>query len=316
MTNRPTVSVVIPTRDRWPLLERAVRVALAQEVALEVIVVDDASRERAPDLPALADPRVSVHRQPSRQGVANARNAGIELARAPWIAFLDDDDLWAPTKLPRLLATADSSGAEFAYSSALVIDESRRPLALSRAPSAEALRVELLTRNAVPGGGSNLIASAQLLNRYGGFDSAYSFTADWELWIRFAEAARGAAVDEVLMAYVHHTGSWILGDDPAVRSDLEMLARERGVSLRRSSADHMRGQALWWSGRRWAAAKSYLAAGVRTADPGAIARAGRSLLPLDAARALHLAAPVPDAPDWLSRAGDPPSGAPSPAQSG
>src|SRR5439155_20114090 len=102
MTSLPEVSVVIPRRNRWPLLAaHALPSALCQEeVELEVIVVDDGSTDGTPSrLELLADSRLHVRPLEKSRGVAAARNAGIEEARGEWIAFLDDDDLWSPRKL-------------------------------------------------------------------------------------------------------------------------------------------------------------------------------------------------------------------------
>jgi len=105
------VSVVIPTRDRWELLPRAVRSVLAQEHAeLHVVVVDDGSVSPAPRDGVFADPRVQVVRRKRSGGVAAARNAGLERARGGWVAFLDDDDIWAPAKLAAQLAAARAVG--------------------------------------------------------------------------------------------------------------------------------------------------------------------------------------------------------------
>src|SRR5829696_5642514 len=93
----PTVSVVIPTRNRSQLLSRTLQSALNQEeVAVEVVVVDDGSDNRDALVPEIEDTRVRLVRHRQRRGPAAARNTGIEAARAPWVAFLDDDDLWAP----------------------------------------------------------------------------------------------------------------------------------------------------------------------------------------------------------------------------
>src|SRR4051794_32636077 len=106
------VTVVIPTHDRAALVPRAVRSALAQrDVELEVIVVDDGSRDATREvLGALAadGANVTVVRHDAPRGVATARNAGVERAAKPWVAFLDDDDVWAPTKLACQLAAIDA----------------------------------------------------------------------------------------------------------------------------------------------------------------------------------------------------------------
>ena len=78
----PAVSVVIPTRDRWPLLATTLASALGQDgVPLEVVVVDDGSATAAPVAAPFDDPRVRIVRNDRSLGVAGARNRGIEAAR-------------------------------------------------------------------------------------------------------------------------------------------------------------------------------------------------------------------------------------------
>ena len=110
--DRPLVSVVVPTRARPASVVAAAGAVFAQsERSLELIVVldgpDPASRMA---LSGLRDERLRLLELPKSRGAAAARNAGIAAARAPWLALLDDDDLWAPQKLERQLAcdpTAD-----------------------------------------------------------------------------------------------------------------------------------------------------------------------------------------------------------------
>lgn len=97
------VSVVLPTRDRWTLAEDALHSALGQQgISVEVCVVDDGSLRPAP--PGFGDdPRVRLFRHDRSQGVASSRNRAIHAARGKWVAFLDDDDVWAPWHLQCLL---------------------------------------------------------------------------------------------------------------------------------------------------------------------------------------------------------------------
>ena len=88
-----------------------------------MVVVDDGSRDgTAAALEALGDPRVTVLRNESSRGVANARNRGIERAAHPWIAFLDDDDRWSPDKL-RVPARRSprAEDADFVYTAGLSV---------------------------------------------------------------------------------------------------------------------------------------------------------------------------------------------------
>ena len=94
----PSVSVIIPTHSRPRLLPRAVESARAAGTDVEVIVVDDASRDETAEVcRKLAGARVV--RLERNQGVAGARNVGILASRADYVAFLDDDDLRLPGSL-------------------------------------------------------------------------------------------------------------------------------------------------------------------------------------------------------------------------
>lgn len=94
----PLWTVVIPTYGRAALLPDALGSVLAQGVDdLEVIVVDDASPEPVVlPAPFSSDPRIRLVRRQANGGPAAARNRGVAAGRGRLIAFLDDDDWWAP----------------------------------------------------------------------------------------------------------------------------------------------------------------------------------------------------------------------------
>lgn len=127
----PQVSVIIPAYRCERTVADAVRSALAGTVReIEAIVVDDASDDgTAVVLDALSkeDARVKVITLSRNGGVANARNVGAGAACAPWLAFLDSDDLWEPDKLEKQLALAGETGAKLLYAAARCIDEAGRP---------------------------------------------------------------------------------------------------------------------------------------------------------------------------------------------
>lgn len=104
----PFVSAVVPTHLRPELAVRAVETALAQTLrAIEVVVVVDGRDPETIDaLGRVADERLRVIVPDRNLGNGGARNLGIAHARAPWIAFLDDDDEWMPRKLEVQLAAA------------------------------------------------------------------------------------------------------------------------------------------------------------------------------------------------------------------
>jgi glycosyltransferase involved in cell wall biosynthesis len=224
----PEVTVVIPTRDRWGLLAATLRSVLAQErVALEVVVVDDASATRPPT-GLLDDARVRVLRGAGR-GVACARNLGVEAAQAPWLAFVDDDDLWAPAKLRTQLDAA--GGAGLVCAGVVHFDEAGPLHVVQPAPSA-ALRDALFAFNPVPGGCSNAIAATDAVRAAGGFDAGLSLLADWDLWLKLGERGAVASVPDVLVGYRVHAASMSSTRSDAV-AELRRMQRAHAAALRR-----------------------------------------------------------------------------------
>ena len=101
---KPLFSVIIPTYNRAYVLWRAVQSVLAQtESRWEIIVVDDCSTDCTLRLlEEFRDPRIRALTV-SRQGAAAARNRGLEIARAPYVAYLDSDNTWHPDFLKIML---------------------------------------------------------------------------------------------------------------------------------------------------------------------------------------------------------------------
>jgi glycosyltransferase involved in cell wall biosynthesis len=231
----PTVTVVIPTQGRWRLLRRTLAGALSQRgVELEVVVVDDASSdETAEGLVELGDRRIRPIRHHVSRHVAAARNAGIAAASGEWIAFLDDDDLWAPNKLCGQLAAAAGQKADFAWCAGLVVDTQCSILETWPARNPDEILGLLLRGNWMPAGASNVVARAEVIRDLGGFDEELRHFADWDLWIRLAAAGRGAACPDALVAYVRHPQNMILTDTRGVVRELRALAAKHRVAADR-----------------------------------------------------------------------------------
>src|SRR4051794_24544210 len=123
-------TVVVPSRDRPRLLDITVDSLLRQQdKPPQVVVVDDGSRE-----PIRQKPGVHVVRLSTSLGAAAARNRGLVEVRTPWVAFCDDDDVWAPTKLSVQHAALDANpDAAWSYVGAVAVDESLDVLGAQRA---------------------------------------------------------------------------------------------------------------------------------------------------------------------------------------
>lgn len=319
----PLVSVVIPTRNRPDVLERSVRSALRQQgVRVEVVVVDDGSEPPvAPALLASTDgARVRVVRHQHSRGVAHARNSGVAAAIGEWVAFLDDDDVWAPTKLAQQLALIGADGvAEAACTGALRVRPDLSPFEVERPPPVHPLPM-LLQRNSVSGGASTMVVSRAALARAGGFDPQLSILADWDMWIRVASIARIVAVTEPLIGYVVHPAS-MSHVDPRMRRELALLVRKHETLRAQVGARLDWGVILTWqfrnemrSGRRSAAARTFARllahprsggwAGARRISRSAVRRARRSLARMPSV-------PI-EAPAWLLEPAAPAAAVPPP----
>uniref|UniRef100_A0A9E7ZUQ9 Glycosyltransferase n=1 Tax=Bosea sp. NBC_00436 TaxID=2969620 RepID=A0A9E7ZUQ9_9HYPH len=197
------VSVIVPTHNRRLMLPQAIQSILRQrDVSIELIVVDDGSNDgTGPWLNqlAIADQRVKVVHHAVPRLISGARNAGIARATGRWVAFCDDDDLWAPDKLSAQLAALRASGARWACTGVAVVDEGLRIVGHHHVEGGEVLPA-LLASNRIPTG-STVVAECDLLREVGGFDPALRGSEDWDFWIRLAQHSPVAAVDRPMIAY-------------------------------------------------------------------------------------------------------------------
>jgi hypothetical protein len=112
----PKVSAVIPSRNRPQFVRRAVLSALSQTFTdLEVlVVVDGPDATTVKVLEQMNDPRLRVIELEESVGASEARNIGAAQAHGKWVALLDDDDEWQPTKIEKQLTAAEGVTSRFA----------------------------------------------------------------------------------------------------------------------------------------------------------------------------------------------------------
>ncbi len=209
----PLVSVIVPAHDAAAFIQATLESALAQTHAhLEVIVVDDGSRDATPAIVtelAAQDERIRLLRQPNA-GVAAARNRGLAASRGSLIALLDADDLWHPEKLARQVAVIRRCpprvGLVYTWSS--VIDEAgrvvdRRGCGVPR--YAGEVYPALVLWSFVGNASTPLIRRA-CLEAIGGFDPGLHARRaqgceDLKLYLAIAERYEFAVVPEFLVGY-------------------------------------------------------------------------------------------------------------------
>lgn len=147
---RPLVSVIMPAYNAAETIWASMRSVLSQDYRnIELIVVDDCSRDGTLDLMdriADHDTRARPVRLASNQGVAHARNAGIESATGQFIAFLDSDDCWHPGKLSAQMTYLQAADASIGYASYQRIDTCGRVLSIV-VPPARVSHAQMLRSN-------------------------------------------------------------------------------------------------------------------------------------------------------------------------
>ncbi|HEX7122725.1 MAG TPA: glycosyltransferase family A protein [Gemmatimonadaceae bacterium] len=223
----PRVSVVLATRNRAALLPMAVASVLAQSMAdLELIVVDDGSTDRTPEICAAfaaADSRVRVLRCDSGGNVAAARNAGLALCRGEFVAFNDDDTVWEGDKLTRVLEAFSSNDVGLVYSAM----ESREGDGTIRIQGAAFPNDK--TRGAWSCGTPMVVVRRAVLDQVGPFDVDLPRMEDFELWVRVLSRSRHVALPQVLLRTLR------TDDGLSARSDLlRPCARHLWRKYRRS----------------------------------------------------------------------------------
>jgi glycosyltransferase involved in cell wall biosynthesis len=271
------VSVVVPTRDRAAFLMRTLATVAGQRgVDLEVIVVDDGSVDPRATL-AATDVAVGVrylrHERPL--GVSAARNRGVDAAVGRWIAFLDDDDLWAPEKLSAQVGAAEDQGTAWAYTGDVNVDTHLRVLSGGPPSDPDAVMRDLARYNPIASGASNVLVRKDVLDEVGGFDPSLRRTEDWDLWIRLARVGRPSCVARPLVAYTFHPANATAIAHEIVEEP-RVLASRYGIAVDGAA---MQRRAAWVSlraGRRWAAARRYASA-VALGDLRSIGRAAVAL---------------------------------------
>ncbi len=183
--NASRVSVVIPTRNRAELVLRAVRSVLAQtRPADEILVIDDGSTDGTAVQVRASFAQVRCAEIPP-SGVSAARNHGIRQTSGEWVAFLDSDDEWLPTKLERQLAALTSAPDPLAvcHTDEIWIRNGRRVNPGAR----HAKRGGAIFQHCLPlcaMSPSSVLIHRRVFARVGDFDENFPACEDYDLWLR------------------------------------------------------------------------------------------------------------------------------------
>jgi len=235
MPARPEVSVIIPTRNRAPLLARALDSVFSQEglgeqFDLEVIVVDDGSTDSTATVVG-EYAQVRGLRFSTSRGVAAARNTGIESSRGAFICFLDDDDVWLPGRLKlQIPAFKRHPEAGAVYSQVFDAHDGKPYPASARAVSGRIFDA-LLSGNLI-GGVDAVLIRHEALEKTGYFDESLPPCEDWDLWLRLSFHFLFVFVPGLVAVYLPSPrGLWLSGEKGnnarVIEKALQMLPDSR-----------------------------------------------------------------------------------------
>lgn len=253
----PRVSVVLPAYNHAAYVTAALDSVRAQTLSdWELIVIDDGSTDGTHEVlqryvEAARDPRIQLHRQ-ANAGSHATINRGLSLARAPYLAILNSDDCFAPTRLERLLSLAAQHPGDLLAVTAVRLIDADGEVVEQRDPQFWWLRMyrdilaywrEARTRSADPArdallwgnftiSTSNFFLSRSLLERLGGLGH-FRYVLDWDYALRTTIECPQAfhfLDDEPLLDYRLHGRNTILGG--AIRNHVEAAWMLRSAAKR------------------------------------------------------------------------------------
>jgi glycosyltransferase involved in cell wall biosynthesis len=204
----PLVSIITPVFNAGPFLRRAVESALCQTCGdFELILVDDGSTDTAiEEVTRLGDPRLRLLRQ-TNQGAPSACNAAFGVARGEYVAFLDQDDLWAPEKLARHIQCFSAHpDVEITFTWTSYVGEDDECLGLPSKQSWGRIRFEdLFVDNAISST-SAVAIRRDAIEAVGHFDPKLPLMYDLDLYLRILRLHPAAAmvIPEALTYYRRH----------------------------------------------------------------------------------------------------------------
>lgn len=220
----PTVSVIIPLYNARDVILQTLDTVLAQTwKEYEIVVVDDGSSDGSG---ALVQKREGIrYVRQVNAGVAKARNRGIAESKGRYVAFLDHDDLWHPTKLEKQVRVLEhSSQVGMVITDVVVIDRSGQPIGMTIPGYDPHDRFARLFVNGYVPTPSAALIRRSVLEAVGGFDESFDSAGldDHEFWARIAQHCRIGHIPESL---TYHRARTIKPPEIALRHRPILIAK-------------------------------------------------------------------------------------------
>jgi len=208
----PLVSIIMNIRNGAAFLREALESVMAQTFTdWELIAWDDCSTDDSARIVAeYKDARVRYFLSPEETPLGRARDDAIRRARGEWLAFLDQDDLWTPTKLARQMALAEAD-VGIIYGRAVLLYPSGHKRDYDQAheftPLPEGYIFSELFRSACFIAMSSAVLRRSAVEEVGGIPGWVELIPDYCLYTAIALGYRSRAIQEVVCWYRVHSGS-------------------------------------------------------------------------------------------------------------
>ncbi|MEY2832207.1 MAG: hypothetical protein RLZZ574_1465 [Cyanobacteriota bacterium] len=207
----PEVTVIIPAYNAMRYLAETIETVLAQTYQdFEVLVVNDGSTDNTSTWVSQLcqkEPKVRLISQ-ANKGLPGARNTGIKQSRGKYIAILDADDLWEPTKLQKQVDSLDSNPeAGLCYTWTALADSEGKVTGRVVASHAEGNVWQQLTEINFVCCGSTPVIRRRCFETVGFFAEDLRFSEDWDMWLRIAAKYPFVVVKESLIRYRQHSNN-------------------------------------------------------------------------------------------------------------
>ena len=202
-----TVSVVVPTFNHAKFLNQALQSIIEQSHQnWEAIIVNNFSTDNTLQIiESFNEPRFKVVNFQNNGVIAASRNEGIRQSSAPFIAFLDSDDMWYSEKLSRCLVELEGGSDLVCHGEKWVLADTRQRN-IVYGPASNATHDKLLFRGNCLSTSATIVRR-DILNQVGGFseDSTFTTAEDYELWLKISQITSGFIfLDEILGEYRRH----------------------------------------------------------------------------------------------------------------
>ena len=194
------ISVIIPTYNRCDLLKRAINSVIKQTITpKEIIIVDNGSTDQTYQMVSSLFPEINYFIEKKR-GVSAARNKGILESKSKWIAFLDSDDAWKPTKLEKQMEYSVFNQDKYRiihtdetwYRNKKFLNQLKKHKKSGGNIFKNCLQLCCISP-------SSVVLKKQIFEDYGLFDENLEVCEDYDMWIRITAKEEVGFLDSPLV---------------------------------------------------------------------------------------------------------------------